>query len=116
MASCTVLVAKIMLGNPHHALAEQPIVRVRPNHCQIIELLRKRQRTTVSTGRGLVVVQAPESAQLVLGIAKALRDFQNLREYGAHLTSLKRRSAQRGEQPHTLARVQGPNTTKNTKC
>ena len=50
-----------------------------------MQLLRKWQRSMVSTSRGVVVVQAPESAQLVLDIAKALRDFQYLGERRAHL-------------------------------
>ena len=115
MAPCTDMVANIMFGDAHHALAEQPIVRIRPIHCQIMQLLRKWQRSKVSTGRGVVVVEAPKSAQLVLGIAKALRDFQYLGERRAHLGGLQRWSAQRGEQPHALARVQGPSGSENAK-
>ena len=115
MAPCADLVANIMLGHAHHTLAEQPIGRFRTIHRQIMQLLRKWQRTTVSTCRGVVVVQAPESPQLVFDIAKALRDFQYLGERHAHLWNLERWSTQRGEQPHALARVQGPSGSKNAK-
>ena len=108
MAPRTDLVAKKMFGHAHHALAEQPIARVRPTRCQIMELLRKWQRSTVSTAPGVIEIQAPESAQLVLGVAKALRDVECLRERRAHLGSLRCRCAQRGVQPHFLARVPVP--------
>ena len=66
MAPRTDLVAKKMFGHAHHVFAEQPSAKVRPTRCQIMEPLRKWQRSTVSTARGVKEIQAPESAQLVL--------------------------------------------------
>ena len=53
MAPRTDLVAKIMFGHAHHVFAEQLSAKVRPTRCQIMELLRKWQRSTVSTARGV---------------------------------------------------------------
>ena len=80
-----------------------------------MEPLRKWQRSTVSTARGMKEIQASESAQLVLGVAKALRNFECLRERRAHLGSLGCRCAQRGVQPHFLARVPGPSGSESAK-
>src|SRR6266478_9927144 len=115
MAPCTDLVANIVFGRAKIVLAEQPIVRVRPTHCQIMEPLRKWQRSTVSTASGVIEIQAPESAQLVLGVAKALRNLECLRERGAHLGNLGCRCAQRGVQLHFLARVLGPSGFESAK-
>ena len=103
MRPSTDLIAKKMLGRAHRPLAEQPIIQVGPVHCQIVELLREWQRSTVSTAPGVIEIQAPESAQLVLGVAKALRDIEHLGERCAHLGNIGRRRAQRSVQPHLLA-------------
>jgi len=76
MAPRADLVAKKMLGQPHDVLAEQLSAQIRPGRCQIMEPLRKWQRSTVSTARGMEKIQASESAQLVLGVAKALRNVE----------------------------------------
>src|SRR5258708_17957040 len=95
MTPRTDLVAKKMFGHAHHALAEQLIARVRPPRCQIMELLRKWQRSTVSIAPGVIEIQAPESAQLILRVAKALRNVECLGERLAHLRSFGCRCAQR---------------------
>jgi hypothetical protein len=61
-----------------------------------MELLGTLQCRTVSTAAGVSEVQAMESAQLVLGIAKAFRDIEYLRKRRAHLGSLSCRCALRG--------------------
>src|SRR5260370_15390489 len=87
MTPRTDLVANKMFGHAHHTLAEQLIVQVRPAHCQIMEPLRKWQRNTVWTASGVIEIQAPKGAQLILGVSKALRDLECLRQRRAHLGS-----------------------------
>src|SRR3954453_20902526 len=105
MRSSTDLVAKKMLGCAHRPLAEQSIIQIGPVHCQIVELLRKWQRSTVSTAPGVKEIQTSECAQLVLGVAEALRNIERLRKRCTHLGNFRRRRAQRGVQPHFLAWV-----------
>src|SRR5882724_4322660 len=107
MAPRADLVAKEMFGQPHDVLAEQLSTQIRPGRCQIMEPLRKWQRSIVSIVRGMEKIQASESAQLVLIVAKALCNFERLGERRAHLGSLGCRCAQRGVKPHILARVSG---------
>src|SRR5258705_12274312 len=84
-----------------------------------MEPLRKWQRSTVSAARGMKKMQAPESVQLVLGVAEALRDGERIRERPAHLGSLSGRCAarlaQRGVQPHFLARLPSPSGSESAK-
>src|SRR5258708_5505161 len=115
MAPCADLVAKKMFGRAHHALAVQPIARIRATRCQIVELLRKLQRSTMSTAPGVIEIQTPEGAQLVFGVTKAPRDVECLREGRAYLGSLGCRCAQRGVQPHVLTRVAAPSDSESAK-
>src|SRR5207249_1016087 len=85
---CGGLVAKKMFGQPHEVLAEQLSAQIRPGRCEIMEPLRKWQRSTVSIARGMEKIQTSESAQLVLAVAKALRDLECRRERRAHFGSL----------------------------
>src|SRR5258708_25605295 len=109
------LVAKKMFGQTHHALAEQSVARIRPAQSEFVEPLRKLQRSTVSIARGVKEIQAPESAQLILDVAKALRNVECLRKRLAHLRSYGCRCAQRGVQPHLFGRVPGPSGSESAK-
>src|SRR5712671_3141670 len=102
MATRADLVAKKMLGVAHHALAEQPIVLVRSGCCQIMEPLSKSQRRTMSTGLSMIGMKPSESAQLVLGIAKALRNIERLGERGALLENIGCRCPKCGVELHFL--------------
>ena len=115
MAPRTDLVAKKMFGHAHYVFAEQLSAKVRAARCQIMEPLRKWQRSTVSTARGVKEIQAPESAQLVLQVAEALRDGERIRECGAHLRSLGGRCAQSGVQPHLRVRILVPCSCERAK-
>ena len=107
MAPRADLVADIMFGCAQPALAELPIVLVRPARRQFAKSVRKRQREAISTACGMKKIQAPERAQLVFEIAKALRNLERLRERLAHFGSLGCRCAERGVQPHFVTRVAG---------
>src|ERR1700681_1552312 len=85
MTPRTDLVAEKMFGPAHQALSEQLIARVGSLCCQIMELLRKWQRNAVLISPDVTEIQAPQSAQLILRIAKVLRNVECLRERLAHL-------------------------------
>src|SRR5215207_6592804 len=79
MMARTDVVTKKMLGHPHHAPAEQPIIQVQSRR-QIMELLRKWQCSTISAARVVIGIKTPQGAQLVLGVAKLLRNVECLCE------------------------------------
>src|SRR5260370_16646505 len=79
MPACAGLVADIVLGHAHVVLAEQPIVQVRPAHCEVMQPLCKRQRSTESTAPGLIEIQASQSTQLVRRTAKPRANLDDLR-------------------------------------
>src|SRR5580704_18992170 len=91
------------------------VARVRSPCCQIMDLLRKWQRSTVSISPGVIETQAPQSAQLILQVAKTLRNIERLRERLAHFGAVGCRCAQRGPQSHLLARVRSPSASKSAK-
>ena len=79
MAPRAWLVAQIMLRDADHSLADQPIVRDRADaRRQSTEPLRQVQSDAMPTAGGVKEPQAPERAQLVLGIVEALRDLKGL--------------------------------------
>ncbi len=80
-----------------------------------MEFLRKWQRNAVLISPDVVENQASKSAQLILGVSKALCDLECLRQRLAHLGSFGCRCAQRGVQPHFLSPVPGRSGSESAK-
>src|SRR4029077_3352732 len=69
-------VAEVMLRDADHFLAAQPIVRVGSLRGQRMEPLRQFESNAKPTAGGVISPQAPQCAQAILGIVKALRNLK----------------------------------------
>src|ERR1700693_161055 len=98
-----------MLRRTDHSLADQAIVRLGPLRRQSIEPLSQGQSDALLAAVDAKGPQAPERAQLVLGIVKALRDLKglcpNLADLGNGTSGIHQRRAQCGEELHLALRV-----------
>ncbi len=81
------LITKTMFRHTNEMLAEELSARVRPARCQLMERLCKWQRSIVSSAFGVKEIQATESAQLIVGVAKALCNLKCPRERSTQLRS-----------------------------
>src|SRR6201987_324339 len=98
-----------MLRRTDHALADQVIVRVRPLRRQSIEPLCQGQTGAMLAADDAKAPQAPERAQLVLGVTEALSDLESLCpgrvDLGNGTSSINQRLRKRGLKLHLAARV-----------
>jgi len=104
------LVAQIMLRDPNQPVADQAIVRVGPRRPQDAEPLHQSQSDAMPTASAVKEPQAPERAQPVLGIVKALRYLEDLCPGRADLragstSGMYQRCTQCGVELHLAARV-----------
>ena len=103
-------VAQIMLRDPDQSLADQAIVRIRLLRCQSIRTFAPRARATRCWPlAGVKEPQAPERAQLILGVIKALRNLKGLcpgrADLGNGTSGIHQRCRKRGVELHLAARV-----------
>ena len=71
-------IAQVILRRTDHSLADQAIVRVGPLRRQSIEPSSQAQSDALLTAGDAKGPQAPERAQLVLGVAETLRNLEGL--------------------------------------
>src|SRR3954469_12745406 len=98
-----------MLRRTDHSLADQAIVRVGPLRRQSTEPLSQGQRDTLVAAADVKGPQAPERAQLVLGVTEALRNLEglcpDLADLGNGAPGIHQRYRKRGVELHLAARV-----------
>jgi hypothetical protein len=102
-------IAQVILRRTDHSLACQAIVRLGPLLRQRIEPLSQGQSDNLLAAVETEGPQAPERAQLVLGIVKAFRNLEGLRpgraDLGNSTPGIHQRCRKRGAEPHLAARV-----------
>ena len=102
-------IAQVILRRTDHSLADQPIVRVGPLRRQSIESLSQGQSDALLAAHYAKGPQAPERAQLVLGVTKALRNLEGLCpdrfDLGNGTSGIHQRCRKRGLELHLAARV-----------
>ena len=102
-------IAQVILRCADHSLADQAIVRVGPLRRQSIEPLSQGQSDAMLAAVDAKGPQAPERAQLVLGIVKALRNLEGLcpdrADLGNGTSGIHQRCRKRGVELHLAARV-----------
>src|SRR5689334_16459428 len=69
-------IAHVMLRRTDHSLADQPIVRVGLLRRQSVEPLSQGQSDALLAAADVEGPQAPQRAQLVLGVTEALRNLK----------------------------------------
>ena len=102
-------IAQIILRRTDHSLADQAIVRIGPLRRQRIEPLSQCQSDAMLTAADVKGPQAPERAQLVLDVVKALRNLEGLcpdrADLGNGTSAIHQRCRKRGVELHLAARV-----------
>jgi hypothetical protein len=78
MTPRAVQIAQVMLRRADQCLADQAIVRVGQRSRESIEPLSQAQSDGMLAAAGAKGVQAPERAQLVLGVTEALGNLEGL--------------------------------------
>src|ERR1700730_19320988 len=109
MAARALLIAKVVLRDEGHQLANKPSLRVEARRHQGSEPVRQGQSGAVIDTVDMKGPQAPEAALLVLRIAEALRKLQGLRpgrgHFGNAASGIESRRAQCGKKLHLLASI-----------
>ena len=102
-------IAQVILRRTDHSLADQAIVRVGPLRRQSIEPLSQGQSDAMLAADDAKGPQAPERAQLILGVTEALRNLEGLcpgrADLGNGTSGIHQRCRKRGVELHLAARV-----------
>ena len=102
-------IAQVILRRTDHSLADQAIVRVGSLRRQSIEPLSQGQSDAMPAVADAKGPQAPERAQLVLGVAEALRNLEGFcpdcADLGNGTSCIHQRCRKRGVELHLAAGV-----------
>src|ERR1700730_18533706 len=98
-----------MQGCTDHSAADQPVVRVGPLRRQSMEPLSQAQSDAMLAAADAKGIQAPERAQLVLGLTEAPPNLEGLcpglADLGNGTSGIHQRCRKRGVEMHLVSRV-----------
>src|SRR5207237_10010237 len=120
MASGALLIAKVVVRDADHPLADKSIALVKTRHHQGSKLLRQGQSGAVIDTVDMKGPQTPEGALLVLRITEALRKLQGFCPGRGHFrnaaSGIEPRRAQGGKKLHLQASIRLGDSCQCSEC